>query len=446
MKHRLPSILFCILTTLSAHAQVQKINTYAGIGTAGFSGDGYAATNAQLDGPYAVALDQSGNLYIADFFNYRVRKVNTLGKISTVAGTGNGGFSGEGTIATSANLQPHALTVDKNGNLYIADAQAAVIRKMNTSGIITTIAGIPLSFGYTGNGGLATSAKLNSPHGMTFDRQGRLVFADAGNHVVRRISATGIITTIAGNDTAGNTGDGGFAVTARLDSPFAVAVDKKGNLYISDMLNHRIRKVDTFGVITNYAGNASAAAGYDGDNGPATSAHLNRPAGIALDSAGNLFIADEYNNVIRKVDTFGVITTVAGNGSWGSGGDLGEATSANLHTPYDVTVDAAGSLYIADANNHRVRKTYFGTVGVNTVAYTEITLYPNPANESVTIEGLTAGDNIRISNMVGRAVATATAAHTQQEISVSTLPSGVYLVHVTTAHGELKAAIKLTRE
>ncbi|MHB1953016.1 MAG: NHL domain-containing protein [Sulfobacillus sp.] len=343
---------------------VSIINTVAGNGASGYSGDGGAATSAELSYPLGVVLDSAGNLYIADTFNNRIRKVTaSTGDISTVAGNGTAGYSGDGGPATSAELDfPFGVVVDSAGNLYIADTYNQRIRKVTaTTGVITTVAGngygAPNSCGFSGDGGPATSAELCGTNGVAVDSAGNLYIADTYNNRIRKVTAsTGIISTVAGNGTYGYSGDGGPATSAELWAPQGVAVDSAGNLYIADRFNQRIRKVTaSTGIITTVAGNG--ASGYSGDGGPATSAKLAQPFGVAVDSAGNLYIADSYNNRIRKVSAItGVITTVAGNGTYGYAGDNGPATSAELSYPQGVVLDSLGNLYIPDSYNQRIRK------------------------------------------------------------------------------------------
>jgi hypothetical protein len=325
----------------------------------GYSGDGQAATNATLSNPNAVALDGSGNLYIADENNSVIRKVDASGNIWTVAGTynsnGYGGYSGDGGAATNAALSwPTAVVVDGSGNLYIADANNNVIRKVDASGIITTVAGNG-NVDYTGDSGPATNATLNWPGSIAVDCSGNLYIADSYNSVIRKVDASGIITTVAGNGSWGYTGDRGSATNATLNWPDGLALDGQGNLYIADAGNGVIRMVDANSNIWTVAGNGSW--GYSGDGGAATNATLNWLGGLAMDSSGNLYIADANNNVIRKVDASGVITTLAGNYSLGESysGDGGEATNAALSYPYGVTVDGLGHLYIADSGNNVIR-------------------------------------------------------------------------------------------
>ncbi|OJW74992.1 MULTISPECIES: NHL repeat-containing protein [unclassified Spirosoma] len=333
------------------------ITTVAGTGNAGYSGDGGPATSAKLQYPLDVAVDGSGNLYIADRDNYRIRKVNASGVITTVAGTGTYGYSGDGGLATSAQLNnPYNVAVDGSGNLYIADTYNNRIRKVDTFGVITTVAGTG-NQGYSGDGGQATSARLDFPYSMSVDGSGNLYFSDGNNHCIRKISPSGVITTIAGTGNGGYSGDGGPATLAQLYYPFGVAIDGNGNLYIGDYTHNRIRQVNTSGIITPVAGNGTKGiGGYSGDGEQATFAQLSEPYGLTVDSNGNLYIADRNNHCIRKVSPSGIITTVAGTGNAGYNGDGGQATSAQLYSPTGVAVDGNGNLYIADRDNHRVRK------------------------------------------------------------------------------------------
>jgi sugar lactone lactonase YvrE len=300
------------------------ITTVAGNGSYGFNGDGGPATAASLFAPAGVALDGSGNLYIADTGNHRIRRVDaTTGTITTVAGDGSSGFSGDGGPATSASLsQFYGVALDGSGNVYIADVANDRIRQVDVvTGTITTVAGDG-SRGFSGDGGRATAASLNAPTGVTVDSSGNLYIADSRNYRVRRVDvAAGIITTVAGNGIYGFSGDGGPATAASLSFPWGVALDGSGNLHIADTNNNRIRRVDASGIITTVAGDG--IYGFSGDGGPATAASLRSPTGVALDGSGNLYIADTNNNRIRRVDASGIITTVAGDGIYGFSGDGG---------------------------------------------------------------------------------------------------------------------------
>ncbi len=346
-----------------------NITTVAGDGSDGFSGDSGAATSAQLNTPTDVAVDVAGNLYIADRWNVRVRKVDGgTGIITTVAGDGTFGLSGDGGPATSAQLnQPVGLAVDAAGDLYIAEKFSHAVRKVDTStGVITTVAGNG-SRGNSGDGGLATSAQLNEPMDVAFDTSGNLYIAASNNRIRKVDASTSIITTVAGG-AFGSLGDGGLATDAALDFPTGVAVDASDNLFIADYRNHRIRRVDaSTNIITLYAG--SFPPGFSGDGGAATSALMNNPSGISVDGSGNYFITENENNRIRRVDAVtGIITTVAGNGTEGFCGDGGPATAACLNEPDGVAVDTSGNVFISDRGNHRIRRVDASTGVITTVA------------------------------------------------------------------------------
>jgi uncharacterized protein (TIGR03437 family) len=336
-----------------------KISTFAGNYTSGFSGDGSAASSAELASPFAVAVDKSGNVYIADQFNNRIRKVSG-GSISTVAGNGTSGYTGDGSAATSAELSdPEGIAVDSSGNLFISDTSNCVIRKVTTSGTISTIAGNnSTGCGYAGDGAAATAAQINHPSGIVVDSKGNIYFADTSNNIIRIVTTDGNINTFAGNYGAGIgfTGDGGPATSARLNNPEGLALDSSGNLYIADGNNNRVRVVSAAtGIITTVAG-SSTLGSYSGDGGLATKAKLNTPKGVTLDSVGNLYIADTYNARIRVVAPSGIISSVAGNGATGAGGDGQLATTASLYFPTGVAVDSLSSnIYIVDNQNNVIR-------------------------------------------------------------------------------------------
>jgi len=321
-------------------------------------GDGSPAKSAGLCGPTDVALDAAGNIYISDTGLYcsgpggvTIRKVDPQGVITTVAGTGEEGYSGDGGPATKARLNvPIAVGVDREGNFYISDENNYRIRKVDKDGVITTFAGTGEE-GHSGDGGPATSAKLTDPGGIAFDDRGNLYLADYTS--VRKIDPSGTITTVAGTGRAGFSGDGGPATEAKL-SAYDVALDGQGNIYISDSENQRIRMVDKDGIITTLAG--SGKKGYSGDGGPATEAALKDPWGIAVDGEGNVFFTDHHNRVVRKVDPSGTITTVAGTGEAGFNREEGPATKVMLNDPIGLFFDdASGVLYIADPFNARIR-------------------------------------------------------------------------------------------
>ena len=446
---RIFSLFFCSLTALSfsADAQFQKIITIAGTNPpGGYGGDGYTSTGGTLNGPLNVALDKAGNVYIVDYYNFRVRKIKSSNNtIVTFAGNGISGYTGDNTAATNAEMNPRGVAADHKGNVFISDNRFHVIRKVNTAtNIVTTYAGTGTP-GYTGDGAAATLAKLNTPMGMMCDARGNLFFADAGNHCIRRIDTLGRISTVAGDGTAGFGGDGFSALTARLDSPYTVAVAPSGALLIADHGNNRIRVVDNAGVINTFAGNGVAA--YSGDGGLAVNCSFNYPTGVAVDTAGNVFISDSYNNVIREVDITGNINTVVGNSWPGFGGDLGDPLGANLFHPYGVAVDTFGSIFIADANNERVRKVYTTTVGVNDVTSATPAVYPNPFNNNITISGINRGDKVMLFDIAGRAVtATMTATQNGEEtFKIGELANGIYLLHINDEAGNNRGSYRMVK-
>ena len=346
------------------------ISTVAGTGVWGYSGDGRAASSATIRNPQGVAVDSLGNLYIADSVNQVVREVNSItGQISTVVGNGGVGYTGDGGPATKATLNsPASIAFDGAGNLYIADQGNNTIRKVDaTTQQISTVAGGGLRASGPdglGDGGPATSALLNGPNDVTVDAAGALYIADSMNGLVRRVDAvTGVISVVAGGGNGSGTdgiGDGAAASNSRLNDPLSVALDTSGNVYIADTGNSMIRRVDaTSKIITAIAGNG--ISGYSGDLGPATSANLKSPAGVRLDSAGNIYIADKGANVIRQVNSAsGLIRTIAGTGAQRFVGDGGSPVNATLNAPAGLALDSNGTVYVADLANNAVRKIVFG--------------------------------------------------------------------------------------
>ena len=412
------SSLVTLMILVASHGYAQmKVTTVAG----GVINDGKSATSSALQSPEGGRMDGAGNLYIADQLNHRLRKVGATGGITTIAGTGVAGFSGDGGPATSAKISfPIDVVIDSKGEILFSDSGNNRIRKISTAGIITTIAGTGVG-GFGGDGGAATSAKLNRPYGLNLDPSGDLYFADNFNQRIRKVDTAGIIHTVAGNGTAGFSGDGGPATSAELNSPDDVLPDSKGNFYITDHLNRRVRKVNSAGIISTFAGNggggcsgdgglASNASfgkptglliysgtlvggvptllvgnacqarirgvdlstniihtfvgsvkGFDGNGNKALASRFLSPAGVMVDSSGDLLIGDGGNDEVRKVNASTTIVTAVAGGYLGNGG---AGTLASLNAPENIAFDKAGNLYIAETNGSRIRK--LSTTGVIT--------------------------------------------------------------------------------
>lgn len=443
-------ILLLSAPCIKLQAQVNIITTIGGTGVAGYCCDNGPATNAQVNVPEALCLDKHGNIYIADGFNHRIRKIDiSTGIITTVAGNGNPGFSGDDSLAINATLLvPEAVFADTSDNIYIADALNDRIRKVTvTTGVITTIAGNGL-IGSAGDGGLATNAQFSLPVGLYIDNVNNIFIADYENNKIRKVSAsTGIITTIAGNGSAGYSGDGGLAINARLSGPLRLFGDSAGNIFICDQWNHAIRKVNAVtGIITTIAGNGTA--GYTGDGGLAIHATLNQPSGIFIDKRDNIFIAEYGNAVIRRIDgTSGIISTVAGTGTPGFGGDGGPPTGAQLRCS-GVFLDSNGTIYIADIDNNRIRKVFDPTLGAKSISLNNsgIKLFPNPAKDELTIgsaSSLLTNATMTMYDVVGKVVMEQKLNSAKETIDISALNNGVYVVQVYDAEHNTRSMTKL---
>ena len=333
------------------------ITRVAGTGTAGNAGDDGPATAAQLNDPQGVAVTADGGFLIADTLSHVVRKVSAAGVITRVAGTGTAGDTGDDGPATAAQLhRPTGVAVTADGGFLIADLGNNVVRKVSAAGVITRVAGTGTA-GDAGDDGPATAAQFRGPVGVAVTADGGFLIADGDNHVVRKVSAAGVITRVAGTGTAGDTGDDGPATAAQLGLPVGVAVTADGGFLIADLGNNVVRKVSAAGVITRVAG--TGTAGDTGDDGPATAAQLQGPRGVAVTADGGFLIVS-LDSVVRKVSAAGVITRVAGTGTAGDTGDDGPATAAQLQGPRGVAVTADGGFLIADTSNQEVRKVAVG--------------------------------------------------------------------------------------
>jgi hypothetical protein len=412
------------LILLAPVIHAQNISTIAGTGTAGYNGDGIPATAAQFNGVQGLAFDGSGNLFVADISNNRIRKITiSTGLISTVAGTGTAGYNGDGILATVAQINiPSALAFDSNGDLYFTDRSNSRIRKVTTStGIISTVAGTGTA-GYNGDGILATAAQLNNPNEVSFDASGNLYIADWINNRVRRVDkSTGIISTIAGTGTAGYNGDGMAATAAQINGPCGIIFDNAGNTYIAEYGGARVRKIAIgSGLISTVAG--TGTFGYNGDGIAATTAQLAGCAYIKFDAAENMFIGEGSNQRVREIiKSTGIINTIAGTGTAGYNGDGMAATSAQLNFPFYILFDQAKcNMYIADYYNNRIRLITGGFIGctplpLNLISFerkkkdkqtdnVSINIYPNPGKGSVWLTSSSMIDELKISNLAGQII------------------------------------------
>ena len=446
-------ILLFTCVCCKMHAQVFIIKTIAGKDSAGYSGDGGQATDAKLNTPDGICIDKFGNVLIADAFNHCIRKVLlSTGVIKTIAGNGTPGFSGDGSLATSAQLFiPEGIVTDTSGNIYITDAGNNRIRKISVlTGLISTVAGSGptgiLTGNASGDGGMATEAQLNNPSGLCVDNSGNIFIADYENQKIRKVTrATGIITTIAGTGVTGYSGDNIPATNASLNDPIQVFVDADENVFICDQSNNRIRRVDAMtGIITTVAGNG--VVGYSGDNGPATDATLSYPMGIYIDKQNNFFIAEQGNGTVRKIDAIsGIMTTVAGTGIWSYSGDGGPATNANMRCA-NVFLDNYGSMYISDEDNNRIRIVYDTTlqVRVKEVSKIGIKMYPNPTSNELTIEGAE-GYELSIYNITGQFFDKLRMTKNKETINIASLVPAMYIIQIVSPSGE-KQVRKFVKE
>jgi hypothetical protein len=350
----------CVLVSLllSIAVKSQVITTIAGKGSSGFTGEGGLAINAEFNFLTGVATDKWGNIYVADLYNNVIQKIDVHGILSRFAGNGSHGHSGDGGPATAASLYVgflEGIVADSMGNIFIATEHK--IRKVDVAGIITTFAGTGV-YGSSGDGGPATAAKINTISGLCFDKAGNLYIVDEGYSNVRKVNTASIISTVAGTGTAGFSGDGGPATNAQLSSPRGIAIDDWGNLYIADALNYRVRKINTSGIISTIAGVGTASGPNVCFGCDALIMQINAPTGIATDAYGNVYLSALTNDVVHKIAPNGKIYPVAGTGDEGYSGDGGPGTAARLHSPTMICLDPKGNLLIADKGNARIRKVW----------------------------------------------------------------------------------------
>ncbi len=434
MKRLSSAVLFAYLFLLCAPANAQVISTVAGDGTSGYSGDGGYAVSAKLNHPDMVKFDGQGNMYIADEHNNAVRKVSVWGIITTIAGNGTADAYGRGGLATAAHLfRPTDIAFDKKGNIYIAEGGNNMISKIATNGLITTFAGNGVN-GNIGDSVAATTAQLRNPIGLVFDEIGNLYFSSNGSGTIRKIDTNGYITTIAGTTgVLGYAGDNGPATAAELGLTGYLAFGPNKDLYIPDYLKHVVRRIDSFGVITTVAGNG--AMGTAGDGGPATAANIGSPYSIFFDYKNDMYVSDRFEYLIRKVDGAGVISTICGTGVAGfdGDGDIPIATQFNADLNLSDS-DKAGNYYIADPMNNRVRKIGRYTTGLKQVSNVQpvISVYPNPAHTVLNISS--AGNSlirVLVVDITGHTVIDHAFANTNKtEIDISSLSNGTYFLKV----------------
>lgn len=437
-------IVLCVLLYFNFQSSAQLITTVAGNGISGSPlGDGGPATAANLGIFAGLAFDDVGNLYLTDENKNRLRKIDAnTGIITTVAGDGTAGYSGDNGPATGAVFNELTwVAIDRHNNIYVTDGYNERIRKINAvTGIITTVAGNG-TVGFNGDNILATAAQLNTPHGIAVDFVGNLYIVDNANFRIRRVDTFGIITTIAGNGNSGYGQDGIQATQTEVAGIYGLCLDNEGNVYFSEQDNNRVRKVNIgTGIITTVAGTGNA--GFSGNGGPAVSGELHWPFGIKIDAIGNLYIADRVNNRIRKVDTAGIIHSIAGSGITGFSGDGGLADTAKLNRPEGVTVDLCGNVYFTDAQNNRIRKVTFhpncfpeSVKNVN--KENEVNIYPNPAEEQLTIACGSGIKELRVMNTIGQVLIEQKNYTEKAIVNVSGLNSGVYFIQMSDKDGRV---------
>ncbi len=444
--------LFLLLFALIVHCNSQTITTICGTGTAGYSGDGGQATAAEIgnEGSY-LACDQFSNVFIADNSNNRIRKITPSGIISTIAGNGSPGFWADNGPATSSNFATiFGLTADGSGNVYFADPIGKKIKKISTSGMLSVIAGNGID-GWSGDGGPATAAKITRSNGITCDNQGNLYYTDSS--CIRKVDTHGIITTIAGNPSdSAFSGIGGPATNARFYTDGILTVNRYRDIFFFEPYVYRIMRIDSNGIITTYVGNGDFTSA--GDGGPATAASLNFPQQMGCDSFGDLIFTDVSFYKIRKVDrTTGIINSIAGNGTEGYSGDGGPATDAKLYAN-GLAVNKAGSIFIIDNfYNYRIRKIYYSSLGVQDVNEPEgtvVKIKPNPATNGAFKVYITTTQpepaNITVTDVTGQVLKKLdTYTNTPIDIQLNA-PTGTYIVTVRTANGRWSERVEIRRE
>jgi trimeric autotransporter adhesin len=422
-------LLFCLLLPFVTQAQI--VTRFAGSGIA--LGDGGPATAAQLPDPTGMRFDTHGNLFVGSGTGNRIRKIDASGIITTIAGRGAGAYSGDGGQATAANIKfPADIALDASGNVFFTDFQNNAIRKIDiATGIITTICGDG-TMASSGDNNPATAAQLYGPHGLCFDKTGNL-YVGCDNHVVRKINTAGIISNFAGIGTAGYNGDGIAATTAQLYFPQSIDTDDSGNVYISDVGNYRIRKVNKSGIITTYAGNGGSV--FSGDGTPATSVQF-VPAFIRFGVDKNLYVTHDGSR-ISKIDNAGIFHVIAGTGVKSNTGDGGPASAATFDHPIGIAVDECDNIYVGITTSYNgIRKI---TYNANPCAYLsayavnafKLVIYPNPAYDAINVDNIQGTAVYRLTNMLGIMQQRGILKAGNNSISIQLLPAGIYMLEVS---------------
>ena len=426
-----------VVAATVVNAQAQYINTVVGNGVAAYTGDGGTANMASFNGVEGMAVDGAGNIYLADKNNNVVRKISNSGVVSTFAGTGVAGYSGNGGAATAAKLNaPSAVATDGAGNVYIAERGNHVIRVVNTAGNIKVYAGSAIE-GYSGDGDTAHLGRISTPTALHMDGMGNLFIAEGGSHVIRRVdNGTRIMHTVAGTGSFGNTGDGGMATNATFNTPSGVVTDASGNIFIADAQNNRVRKVDAVtGMVSTVIG--TGTPGNTGDGGPATAATVSAPVSVALDMMGNLYVVSRGFHTVRMVNSAGTISHVAGTGAPGYSGDGGLAVAASLRGPRFVFVDGWSRTYIGDQGNNVIRQlSATASVGNASSVANGFRLYPIPAGNTVNADltAMIGSVEVRIVNAAGTTVLVDRVSGGQVlPVSIAGMAPGIYTVSVAHA-------------
>jgi hypothetical protein len=425
--------LFLLLLFPSLFCCGQVITTFAGNGIMGSPLEGASATSTSIGEPDGCAFDTYGNFYFTQVVPDRVFKISPSGSITSIAGTSSTGYNGDGIMATTAKLDiPAGIAIDSANNIFIADGNNNRVRKVDAiTGVITTIAGTG-SAGFSGDGGPASAAVFNGVADICFDKRGNLYISDIGNHRLRKINPFGIVSTFAGTGVGGYTGDGGQATAAQIISINGIAIDKSGNLYLAQSNSGVVRKINPTGIISTIAGNGMV--GPSGDEGPATAAAL-APVRLAVDNFGDLYISCWINYNVRLIDKNGIIHTVAGTGISGFSGDNGLAKTAQLSSTFGITLDTCGNVYLSDKNNSRIRKiTYphcnYLAIENSRLPSTNITINPNPTYDQLNINP-ESPSTYRLINILGTTTQQGTLKAGDNTISIKALPTGMYMLVLT---------------